>query len=185
MCATKAGQRAVPQGDRLQLGEERLANGAQICEILLRQNLAVAGAWVIRRVQLAARRGHGGLAVHHTNPLVHEQCLIGPPWKRRRIGRARMVVEIQVDQVEVSFEFQNHFQKPDFVDTVEFDRQLVDPLEHGVRRGHERFPFGAFHVHRHDEPLAGIAVRRDLVRQRVEEATLDGFAAWARRTRCG
>src|SRR5687767_9610571 len=40
--ATEAGQRAVPQGDRLQLGKECLAHRAQILDILLRQDLAVA-----------------------------------------------------------------------------------------------------------------------------------------------
>jgi hypothetical protein len=57
---------------------------------------------------------------------------------------------------------------------VELHGQLIDRLEHVIRRHHQRAPFGALNVHLHDEPFTDIAVGFNVAGNRLERPAVDG-----------
>ena len=96
-------------------------------------------------------------------------CLVRPRRKRRRLRRARPVVEVEVHEIEVPLQFSDYLENLRITVAVHLHRDLRNRREQFVGGREERIPFSALNVHLDDQAPTGVAVPSDLVFQRVEE----------------
>ncbi len=83
--------------------------------------------------------------------------------------RARPVVEVEIHEIEVPFQFPEHLHNLRVIEAVHLHRNLGNRRQQLVRDREERIPFRAFNVHFDDQTPASVAVLPDLIFQRVEE----------------
>ena len=83
--------------------------------------------------------------------------------------RARPVVEVEIHEIEVPFQFLEHLHNLRVIEAVHLHRNLGNRGQQIVRDRENRIPFRAFNIHFDDQTPAAVAVLPDLVFQRVEE----------------
>ena len=77
---------------------------------------------------------------------------------------ARVVVRVDMRDIEVALELPHHLHERRIVGAVKLDGKLIDPIEQIVRRGPQGGPLGTFHIDLHDQMAARIAVAPNLGR---------------------
>ena len=123
----------------------------------------------VGRVQRTHRCGNGRRGIGHPDALIYPVCLVRPCGKRRCLWCARPVVEVEIHEIEVPFQFLEHLHNLWVIEPVHLHRNLGNRRQQLIGGCEQRIPFRALDVHLDDQTLTRVAVFPDLIFQGIEE----------------
>jgi hypothetical protein len=105
--------------------------------------------------------------VEQTNAFVHKQHFINACRQRGPVASTRVVVEVEVRNIERLLHLPDDVEEAALVEAVELDRNLIDARKDLVGRSHQGVPLPASDVKLQNQPLLEIAVAPNLRLERV------------------
>src|SRR3954463_1933746 len=111
------------------------------------RSLTIAARRIVRRIQRVRPRGLLARWIKYRDPGIHEQHFVRPGREWRKGGVARVVIGVEMGHDEMASELFRGGQVERVVSAVKLDRELVNTVEHRVRRREQRLPFGPLDVH--------------------------------------